>query len=139
MSSLKSWWPGVSSSVTWRPCNSNSSAAALIEIEVRGEWLNDNFWGAHWSEAAGNPLPVGPYRAMRKRLAQRIVGESSLGHLGQAAEHPGIPQRGERSHAEPVTAAVVGAVMLAHAHQVHKICLIHWISPSTLFFDHLPS
>lgn len=61
------------------------------------------------------------------------------GPHGQATEHPGIAQRGERSHAEPITAAVVGAGMLAHAHQVHKICLIHWISPSTLFFDHLPS
>ena len=32
MSSLKSWWPGVSSSVTWQPSSSNSSAAVLIEM-----------------------------------------------------------------------------------------------------------
>ncbi|MFN7855981.1 MAG: M48 family metallopeptidase, partial [Acidovorax sp.] len=45
------------------------TAAALIEIEVRGAWLRSEFWRAHWSAAAGSLLPVGPYRRMRKLLA----------------------------------------------------------------------
>ncbi|HRL98986.1 MAG TPA: M48 family metallopeptidase, partial [Acidovorax sp.] len=46
------------------------TAAALAEIEIRGAWLQAEFWGGHWSAAAGNPLPVGPYRSMRRRLAE---------------------------------------------------------------------
>ena len=46
------------------------AAAALAEIEIRGAALQQEFWGRHWCAAAGNPLPVGPYRGMRRYLAQ---------------------------------------------------------------------
>lgn len=46
------------------------AAAALAEIEIRGASLQQEFWGQHWCAAAGNPLPVGPYRGMRRYLAQ---------------------------------------------------------------------
>jgi Zn-dependent protease with chaperone function len=46
------------------------TAAALAEIEIRGAALQAEFWGNHWCGAAGNPLPVGPYRSMRRFLAE---------------------------------------------------------------------
>lgn len=46
------------------------AAAALTEIEVRGAWMQSEFWARHWSKAAENPLPVGPYRSLRRRLAR---------------------------------------------------------------------
>lgn len=45
------------------------AAAALTEIEVKGAWLGDAFWAQHWRAAAAQPLPVGPYTAMRSLLA----------------------------------------------------------------------
>ena len=46
------------------------AAAALTEMEVRGAWMQSEFWARHWSKAADNPLPVGPYRSLRRRLAR---------------------------------------------------------------------
>ena len=46
------------------------TAAALAEIEIRGAALDADFWRDHWCAAAGNPLPVGPYRGMRRFLAK---------------------------------------------------------------------
>jgi len=46
-----------------------TAAAALSEIAVKGAWLSREFWPAHWSNAAGNALPIGPYAAMSRLLA----------------------------------------------------------------------
>ena len=45
------------------------AAAALTEIAIKGQWLQREFWPAHWSGAAGHAVPVGPYAAMRAQLA----------------------------------------------------------------------
>ncbi|MFT7773503.1 M48 family metalloprotease [Roseateles sp.] len=44
-----------------------AAAAALVEIEVRGVWLQQ-FWGDHWRSAAAAALPAGPFQAMRAQL-----------------------------------------------------------------------
>jgi len=46
-----------------------AAAAALTEIVVKGAWLGEVFWSQHWLAAAAQPLPVGPYSAMRSLLA----------------------------------------------------------------------
>lgn len=55
------------------------AAAALVEIEVKGDWLERAFWRSHWRGAALQPLPQGPYKAMRHLL-------SSPPDAAQAAE-----------------------------------------------------
>ena len=77
------------------------AAAALVEIEVRDAWLQAEFWRRHWSGAAAHPLPVGPYRAMRRRLAEPVAAEFANGTLRQALKrissvddtHPGLRDR----------------------------------------------
>ena len=54
------------------------TAAALAEIEIRGAWLQAEFWGNHWCVAADNPLPVGPYRNMRRQLAKAPDANAAL-------------------------------------------------------------
>ncbi|CAN7194979.1 M48 family metallopeptidase [Acidovorax sp. LjRoot118] len=89
------------------------TAAALIEIEVRGEWLHSTFWGDHWCAAAGNPLPVGPYRSMRKRLAEVPDAAFANDALRQALKrisnvddtHPGLRDRIESLDAVPTVPA----------------------------------
>lgn len=44
------------------------ATAALVEIEVKGAWLQQQFWAEHWRRAAGSPLPLGPYKSMRVQL-----------------------------------------------------------------------
>lgn len=44
------------------------ATASLVEIEVKGAWLQQQFWGDHWRKAATAALPVGPYEAMRAQL-----------------------------------------------------------------------
>ncbi|MDM0114209.1 M48 family metallopeptidase [Variovorax sp. J22R133] len=41
------------------------AAAALTEIAVKSAWYADTFWPAHWARASTEPLPVGPFSAMR--------------------------------------------------------------------------
>ena len=49
------------------------AGAALTEIAVKGQWLNTIFWPLHWGAAAKNPLPVGPFSAMRTLLSQPVA------------------------------------------------------------------
>lgn len=44
------------------------ASAALVEIEVRGAWLANQFWADHWRRAATAALPVGPFQALRAQL-----------------------------------------------------------------------
>jgi hypothetical protein len=43
--------------------------AALIEIEVKGIWLGQSFWRAHWQGASAHATPQGPFKALRHLLA----------------------------------------------------------------------
>lgn len=45
------------------------AAAALVEIEVKSAWLQEQFWAGHLRTAANAALPVGPYPSMRAQLA----------------------------------------------------------------------
>ena len=85
------------------------TAAALAEIEIRGAWLQAEFWGGHWSAAAGNPLPVGPYRSMRRRLAEPPDAAFANDAMRQALKrisdvddtHPGLRDRIEALDVAP--------------------------------------
>ncbi len=45
------------------------ASAALVEIAVKSAWLQQEFWGDHWRQAATAALPVGPYQALRAQLS----------------------------------------------------------------------
>lgn len=84
-------------------------AAALIEVEIRGSWLEAEFWRDHWCAAASNPLPVGPYRGMRRLLADAPDAAFANDALRQALKrlsnlddtHPGLRDRLEALDAAP--------------------------------------
>lgn len=84
------------------------AAAALAEIEIRGASLQE-FWGDHWCGAAGNPLPVGPYRGLRRYLAKAPEPTFANDALRQALKrlsnvddtHPGLRDRIEALDATP--------------------------------------
>lgn len=46
------------------------AAAALIEIEVKGRLMAQQFWDSHWALAQHHPLPQGPYRELGRFLNQ---------------------------------------------------------------------
>lgn len=85
------------------------TAAALAEIEIRGAALDADFWRDHWCAAAGNPLPVGPYRAMRRFLAKPPDATFANDALRLALKrlssvddtHPGLRDRIEALDATP--------------------------------------
>jgi len=60
------------------------AAAALTEIAVKGRWLVQKFWPAHWGAAAGNALPTGPYAAMARLLALPPPDDFARATLRQA-------------------------------------------------------
>lgn len=86
------------------------AAAALIEIEVRGTWMERHFWERHWSKAADHPVPVGPYRSLRKCLARMPEPAFANDALRQALKrlsnvddtHPGLRDRLESLEAPPI-------------------------------------
>lgn len=86
------------------------AAAALIEIEVRGTWMERHFWERHWSKAADHPVPVGPFRSLRKRLARMPEPAFANDALRQALKrlsnvddtHPGLRDRLESLEAPPI-------------------------------------
>lgn len=45
-----------------------TAGAALIEIEVKGDWLSRAFWRQHWRLAAQQAQVQGPFRAMKHLL-----------------------------------------------------------------------
>jgi len=85
------------------------TAAALAEIEIRGSALQADFWRDHWCAAAGNPLPVGPYRGMRRFLAKAPEAAFANDALRLALKrlssvddtHPGLRDRIEALDATP--------------------------------------
>ncbi len=85
-------------------------ASALVEIEVRSTWMHRFFWERHWSKAATNALPVGPYRSLRKRLAHLPDASFANDTLRQALRrisdvddtHPGLRDRIEALELAPL-------------------------------------
>lgn len=45
------------------------AGAALTELALKADWLQQHFWPGHWAQAADHELPLGPYAQMRKLLA----------------------------------------------------------------------
>lgn len=60
------------------------AGAALTEIAIKGNWLAKHFWPLHWSAAASNAQPVGPFGAMRTLLAQPLSDEFAREALREA-------------------------------------------------------
>ena len=60
------------------------TAAALTELALKGDWLQQQFWPSHWGQAMEHALPVGPYAQMRKLLALPLP-EPFAQRLAQAA------------------------------------------------------
>ncbi len=60
------------------------AGAALAEIDLKGTWLQREFWRSHWSAAAQNPLPVGPFTAMRALLCLPLPEDFARESLRQS-------------------------------------------------------
>ncbi|WP_213955004.1 M48 family metallopeptidase [Variovorax sp. dw_954] len=48
---------------------SKVAAYALTEIAIKGQWYADHFWAEHWARAAKDDVVVGPFVALRERMA----------------------------------------------------------------------
>ncbi|MET0544646.1 MAG: M48 family metalloprotease, partial [Variovorax sp.] len=48
---------------------SKVAAAALTEIAIKGNWYAQAFWSEHWARAMHERMVVGPFVAMRERMA----------------------------------------------------------------------
>ena len=93
-------------------------AGALTEIAVKSAWYAETFWPAHWSRAADEPMPAGPFSAMAAQLrapmapdfaraalraALRSVSDVDDTHpvlrdrLEALDEKPGLPSWSEKS------------------------------------------
>jgi len=85
------------------------AGAALTEIAIRGRWLSAEFWPLHWGSAVHNPLPVGPFAAMRTLLAQPPDTDFARDALRQALKqlsdvddtHPVLRERLEALEINP--------------------------------------
>jgi Zn-dependent protease with chaperone function len=60
------------------------AAAALTEIALKNDWLQQQFWPGHWGQAVDQPLPVGPYQQMRQLLALPLTEAFARRSLRQA-------------------------------------------------------
>jgi Zn-dependent protease with chaperone function len=77
------------------------AAAALTEIALKCDWVQQQFWPGHWAQAADHALPIGPYQQMRKLLvlplpdafAQRSLRQALRRISGFDDTHPGLRDR----------------------------------------------
>lgn len=77
------------------------TAAALLESQVKSDWLSGDFWREHWCRAAHSLEPVGPFKSMRKRLAEPPDTTFAIDALRQAVKrestlddtHPSLGRR----------------------------------------------
>ena len=89
------------------------AAAALTELALKDDWLQQHFWPGHWAQAMDHPLPVGPYAQMRKLLAlplpepfaQRSLRQALRGASGFDDTHPVLRDRLESLGADPAVPA----------------------------------
>ena len=87
--------------VSARLLGTEVSAAALTEIAVKGAWYTEHFWPAHWSRAAGEILPAGPFATLRSSLRQapdeefaRAALRSALRRVSDVDDtHPNLRDR----------------------------------------------
>ncbi|MCE4556005.1 M48 family metallopeptidase [Pelomonas cellulosilytica] len=87
--------------ISGRLLGTDVATAALVEIEVKGSWLSEQFWADHWRTAATTALPVGPFQAMRKQLNQtpepdfaREALRQALARVSNVSDtHPGLRDR----------------------------------------------
>lgn len=85
------------------------AAAALTEIAIKGDWLDQAFWPAHWRGAAAAAVPQGPYASMRDQLRLDPPGDFAQRSLRQALKrlsdvddtHPVLRDRLEALEARP--------------------------------------
>lgn len=79
----------------------DAAGAALVEIAVKGAWLHQRFWRRHWSVAAHQALPVGPFSALRGELglapphefAQQVLRETLRRGNDLEDTHPALRDR----------------------------------------------
>lgn len=77
------------------------AAATLVEIAIKSQWLEQQFWPGHWRAAGSQPLPAGPYGAMRRLLAAPVEQgfaqtalRAELKRLSEVDDtHPGLRDR----------------------------------------------
>jgi Zn-dependent protease with chaperone function len=77
------------------------TAAALKEIVVKGDWLHNEFWDAHWRLARTHPVAQGPMASMQRALQlqpEPSFAQRSLQRAWQQAStiedtHPGLRDR----------------------------------------------
>ncbi|XAH24928.1 M48 family metallopeptidase [Xylophilus sp. GW821-FHT01B05] len=85
------------------------AAAALTEIEIKGAWLAQEFWPAHWHAAALHGRPLGPFGALQRLLAlppdeafARQALQQALRSISQVDDtHPGLRDRLEALAQKP--------------------------------------
>lgn len=68
--------------------SAETAAAALIEIEVKGDWLSRAFWNQHWRMAAHQAQAQGPYRAMKHLLGMPPEEAEAQAALQRALKMP---------------------------------------------------
>ena len=76
--------------IAGRIAGTDVAAAALTEVAVKGAWLREQFWPAHWRGAGTQPLPVGPFSAMRTLLAQPL--DTAFAQDALRAELKALPE-----------------------------------------------
>jgi Zn-dependent protease with chaperone function len=69
--------------ISARLLGAEAAGAALIEIGLKGDWLQQHFWREHWALAAAKALPIGPYGHMQKALARPLPDAFAQGALRQ--------------------------------------------------------
>jgi len=53
--------------ISGRLLGTEVAAAALTEVAIKGNWYASEFWPWHWARAEREPLPPGPFAALRQR------------------------------------------------------------------------
>lgn len=89
------------------------AGAVLVETSVKGDWLEQEFWGRHWAQAASQALPLGPYGGMRAQLSLAVPDDFARASLRQALRrlsgvddtHPGLRDRLDALDVKPALPA----------------------------------
>ena len=76
-------------------------ADALVELEIKHQWLQQQFWFLHWRSAFRHSIPRGPYQAMnywltqpvKSAFAQRALRTAVQARSGLEDTHPVLRDR----------------------------------------------
>lgn len=85
-------------------------ASALVEINLKARWLDQDFWPSHWHNASRQARPMGPFRAMRHLMLTPPDADFAQEALRQALKrlsevddtHPVLKERVEALKRKPV-------------------------------------